>query len=187
MNNFEIILNEQTPKVSRIENIKIFIDKNLDKLLDFLNFCKTQIPINTVGLAANQTSLNDERFMVNVFAIKENNIWKLIINPIINQYIGIKENKCESCLTWPHKFIFAERNRTINVNYYDINCFEHKNEMLKSFIAQIWQHETNHLNGINEKIEKNFIQFKLINVNRNDNCPCGSNKKYKNCLLLLLL
>jgi peptide deformylase len=126
-----------------------------------------------------------------MFALKDINSneskWRLIIDPHIIEYIGIKEIKIEGCLTWKGKKVVAERNRAIRVNYYDENGEKHNNELHFGFEGQIWQHEINHLNGIEERIENlDFIEPKQINIGRNDKCLCGSGKKYKYCCLLYL-
>lgn len=188
--NLKIIPNEQTPVVPVIDNIQLFLHENAEKLQAFLNFVGNDISCSTaVGLAANQVSINDERFNVNVFAIKKistDNSFRLIINPIINNYIGIKELKTEGCLTWVNKTIVAERSRAINVTYYDINGVKYDNEIYKGFVAQIFQHEVNHLLGIYEIIKEISFKIKPLNIMRNEMCPCKSGKKYKNCCLNLI-
>ena len=93
---FEVIPNEQTPRVPEmIEGHELFMIKNIDKLIAFKAYAGTRN--DAVGLAANQCSIDGERFMARVFALRDlkTNEWKLIINPHITEYIGIKEIKCE--------------------------------------------------------------------------------------------
>ena len=186
-NNFKIILNEQTPLAPEILDVNNFINENIDKLNAFREFAENDMSCFTaVGLAANQVSIDNERFNIRVFAIKNistDNSYTLIINPIIEEYIGIKELKCEGCLTWPNKTIVAERSREIKVTYYDINGIKHENEIYKGFSGQIWQHEINHLRGINEQIEDQNYKVKPLDIGRNDKCPCNSGKKYKQCCI----
>lgn len=188
---FEIIPNEQTPRVPEIEDIELFFIQNIEKLKEFL--IDTNWRLNAAGLAANQVSIDGERFMARVFAFREFNtgargpVWRLIIDPVINEYIGIREIKCEGCLTWKGKVVVAERSRAVRVSYYDEIGKHITGEIYKGFEAQVWQHEVNHLNGIAERIEeRDFFQPKPIDVGRNEKCPCGSGKKYKQCCLLLL-
>jgi peptide deformylase len=154
VNKFEIIPNEQTPKVPEISNFKEYITINREILGEFLENCRWKT--NAVGLACNQMSLNGERFMIRAFAYVDNydKIWRIAIDPIINEYVGLKEIKCEGCLTWKDKVIVAERSRGIRVSYYDIHGNFHVNELFKGFVAQVWQHEINHLNGIEERVEE---------------------------------
>lgn len=188
---FEVIPNEQTPRVPDIEDVELFFKQNIEKLEAFKDYAWSRL--DAAGLAANQCSIDGERLMLRVFAFRELNtdsrapVWKLIIDPHITEYIGIKEFKCEGCLTWKGKYVVAERSRGVRVSYYN-EIGEHiTNEIYKGYDAQVWQHEINHLDGIEERIEERTFQpIKPIDVGRNDKCPCGSNKKYKNCCLLLL-
>ena len=185
---FEVIPNEQTPRVPDIENIELFFIQNIEKLKAFKEYAYERF--DAVGLAANQCGVDGERLMLRVFAFRDplfqpQPFWRLIINPIITEYIGIKEIKCEGCLTWRGKKIVAERSRAIEVNYYNENGEPVTGEMYTGFEAQVFQHEINHLNGVEERVEDlSFIEPKPINVGRNDKCPCGSGKKYKQCCLI---
>lgn len=181
---FEIIPNEQTPKVPEIVDVKSFISENFEKLMAFKEYAKT-LSGSAVGLAANQTSLDGERFMVNVFAIKDNIGWLLIINPKINKYLGVVDTKLEGCLTWKNRGILAERSRAINVSYYTEFGVLVENKIIKGFEGQVWQHEVNHLMGVPENIVDSFYsEPKKTVVNRNDLCPCGSGLKYKKCCII---
>lgn len=183
---FEIIPNEQTPRVSEIEEIGSFFIQNIKKLEAFKDYVHSLSDF-AVGLAANQVSLDGERFNLRVFAIQDiiNKNWRLIINPIIDEYIGIKDIKAEGCLTWKGMKIIAERSRAVRVTYYNELGEKICGEIYKGFNAQVWQHEINHLDGIVEQVvERSFETPKPIEVGRNDNCPCGSGKKYKQCCLI---
>ena len=130
---FEIIPYQQTPKVDEIVEdeysldkiIQEYIKQNQDELEAFLEFASQQK--NAVGLAANQCSLNGERFMARAFALMNliTKEWKLIIDPIIYDYIGISEIKAEGCLTWKGKKIIAKRHRAVEVDYFDMNGVRH--------------------------------------------------------------
>ena len=179
---FEIIPNQQTP--CTFELVHDF-ETNKDVFNSFLEFASSHH--NAVGLAANQCSLDGERFMQNVFAFRnlKENTWKLIINPSIDFYFGMVEPKLEGCLTWIGKLILADRLRAVKVSYDDIDGNHHTNQIYGGFEAQIWQHEVNHLNGIEENVVN--VGYKLPpikKIERNDKCPCGSNKKYKQCCLI---
>jgi uncharacterized protein YecA (UPF0149 family) len=39
---------------------------------------------------------------------------------------------------------------------------------------------------VEEDVRESFTAPKPIEVGRNDKCPCGSGKKYKQCCLLLI-
>lgn len=101
--NFEIILNKQTPAIEPFSgSVKSFIEEKHEELKAFLEFAEIQS--TAVGLAGNQVSLNGERFMHRVFALKNliknndgtwstDNTWRLIINPVITDKYGIKIEK----------------------------------------------------------------------------------------------
>ena len=190
---FQVIPNEQTPPVYEVqkEYIGDYIEKFHEELLAFLWYATTRN--DAVGLAANQCAVDGERFFMRAFALggRERN-WRLIIHPVITKYIGIKEFKGEGCLTWKNKMIVAERSRAVEVSYYDIDGNFHEGEIYKGFDGQIWQHEINHLNGVEEDVRDFFAEPLPIHVGRNEPCPCGAldlnkkRKKYKKCCLLLI-
>jgi len=182
--NFEVIPNEQTPRVPDIEDIELFFKENSKELQAFKEYAETRE--DAAGLAANQCSVDGERFMLRVFALKDlqRKTWRLIINPVITQYVGIKDIRAEGCLTWKGRLVIAERSRGVKVDYY--NEEGHPMSIFaEGFEAQVWQHEINHLNGVPEQIEE--IDYKVpkpIEVGRNEKCPCGSGLKYKHCCLI---
>jgi peptide deformylase len=190
---FKVIPNEQTPEVPWVQDefIADYIEKHRETLEAFLEFAKTRG--NAVGLAANQCAIfagddddeDGERFMVRAFALggREQN-WRIIIDPTVIGH-GIKEQKAEGCLTWKGRVIVAERYRTVEVTYYDMEGNLHSGEVYKGFDAQIWQHEVNHLNGVEEEVRDFFAEPPPIQVGRNEKCPCGSGKKYKNCCWIM--
>lgn len=190
MNKFSIIPDQQTPKVERIAPSEIipFLKENKLVLDDFLSFAESQK--TAVGLAANQTALNNDRWMQNLFAIMDlkTRKWRLILNPKIEKHIGMFDMKEEGCLTWFRRKIVAERSRAVEVSYVDINGTLHTGEIYKGFEAQIWQHEINHLNGVEENVVDAYFNtgIKKRDVGRNEKCPCGSELKYKNCCLNLI-
>jgi peptide deformylase len=188
---FKIIYNEQTPKV--VSDIDINKFDNTCFLIDsFLEYVKT-IP-NCAGLAANQVSYKTEsrapivlpivkRLERRFFAI---NIglcaWKIFVNPKIIEYIGEPEMKYEGCKTWINRTIYANRYPKVKVSYFDYIDGNHAEATLSNFDAQVFQHELNHLNGIEEKFWHEHL-FEKEKRGRNEPCICGSGEKYKNCCL----
>jgi len=173
---FKVIPNEQTPRVPDIDDVELFMIQNIQKLVAFKEYAETHD--NAVGLAANQCTIDGERFIVRVFALRnlQDKSWSLIIDPVINEYIGIKEIKCESCLTWKGQVVVAKRSRGVYVTYYnEIGKICH-NELHKGFEGQIWQHEINHLNGVEEDVRVTFTEPPPITVGRNELCPCGASE-----------
>lgn len=85
MNEFKVIPNQQTPRVlQEIMSIDT-IEANKELFKSFLEFAAIQR--TAVGLAANQCSLNGERFNQRIFAFKglKEDIWRLIIDPVIEE------------------------------------------------------------------------------------------------------
>jgi len=159
---FEIIPNEQTPNVPKMNDAKSFIKNNSDLLNKFLEFAKTQT--TATGLAANQTSIDGKRFMQRVIAINKGfGHWELAINPIITEYIGDKETKHEGCLTWKGKDTIVERSPKVNVSYYTIDGKKVTDEVYSGFDAQVWQHETDHLNGVKQDVQDFFAEGGVMN------------------------
>lgn len=141
---FKVIPNQQTPKVG--ETVVLPNDKKL--LEKFISFARLRK--NCAGLAANQVSMNGERIMKPFFAIKNDHRWELILNPGIIEYIGEPEEKIEGCLTWLGRKIAVERYPSIEVEYVNLKNYR-VHETLTGFQAQVFQHEYNHLMGIEEK------------------------------------
>ena len=184
---FEVIPNEQTPEVVQIQGgyERDYIEKHRETLEAFLEYAKTRH--DAVGLAANQCALDGNRYAVRAFALRNivTREWRLVIDPVITKTLGLKQCKAEGCLTWKGRVIVADRWEGVEVSYYDMDGNLHEGEVYKNFDAQIWQHEINHLNGVEEVVKDNFKEPPAIQVGRNDPCPCGSGKKYKKCCMLM--
>ena len=184
---FTVIPNEQTPKTYQFtsEIIVDYIEEHRDEFQAFLEYAKTRG--DAVGLAANQCALDGMRFMRRAFVLRDmvTREWRLVIDPHIRCF-GIKEIRAEGCLTWKGRTIVAERSRFVEVSYYDIDGNYYSGEIYKGFDAQIWQHEVNHLNGVEEDVRDMFAEPPPVTVERNEPCPCGSGKKYKRCCLMLI-
>lgn len=183
---FNIIPEEQTPELHELINLFVvdYIEEHREKLLAFLEYAKTRT--DAVGLAANQCAVDGERFEVRAFAIRNmiTRNWSLVIDPEITKYSGIKETKAEGCLTWKGRTIVAERHRQIEVDYLDMDGKKYWGKVYKGVEAQIWQHEVNHLNGVEEDVRDYFKEPLPITARRNELCPCGSGLKYKKCCLI---
>ena len=177
-----VIKNQQTPNVEKYSTIEDFLKTGeVNKAVEFLNFAKTQDSL--VGLAANQVEIDGERYLGHCFAMKRqlptNKDWEIILLPEILESFDPKFDTKEGCATWPGKKILAERFNRIKVRYFNSN-YELIVEQLQGLEALIFQHEMNHLNGV----EENVVDFTIKNtktVGRNEPCPCGSGKKFKKC------
>jgi peptide deformylase len=148
---FKIIAKEQTPEVIQpFTAPEMLITKQKQFLIKFLSFARRQH--NCCGLAANQVSLDGERIMERLFAIKFNHVWDIVIDPLILEYIGKPVIKEEGCLTWLGKTILAERYPQIKVRYFNLKG-QHIEREISGFEAQIFQHEYKHLMGVAEVFE----------------------------------
>lgn len=178
----EIIENEQTPELKFIDkDIKVWVKDNKELIDSYFEFVKTQD--HAIGLASNQVSVDGERCTERFFMKKDlkTKEWSIIINPKVIETIGLKEGRVEGCLTWKYKDVIAYRYRRIKVGYYTSDG-EYHEELVTKFSAHIWQHELNHLDGIEEKVvEPGSVWFTDRKIQRNEECPCGSGKKYKKC------
>jgi peptide deformylase len=174
---FEIIKNQQTPELPEMVNVTEFIKQNKKQLQDFLSFAKNHP--NTAGLASNQVGLKDR-----YIAVKTTDGWVLAVNPKIVNFLGDVKSQVEGCLSWPGKNIIANRNERVHVKYYNIHGMLARRTVSDEFEAQVWQHEINHLNGVEEVVrDKPQTIKKEASVGRNDPCVCGSGVKYKRCCI----
>ena len=147
---FKIIPNEQTPKTPPILNVRKFIKNNSKELKEFLEFSSNIF--GAAAVSANQVSVNGKRLMWRVFVKNDLTESKIIINPVIDEYIGTKEEKEEGCLSWKGKKIIATRSPKIKVSYHTIDGNKISGEEYSGDDAQVWQHEVDHLNGVKMKI-----------------------------------
>lgn len=167
---FKIIQNQHTPEVPIYDGFLCeteynvwaqgYIDKKRELYEKFISFARTRS--NCCGLAANQVEIKGERLLEPFFALRDSSsllpTWNIYIFPRIIKYEGIEEEKLEGCLTWPNKTIAVKRYTHVVVEYYDLNGNFH-NEKLDGFPAQIFQHEYDHLKGIEEK----FVEKETLN------------------------
>lgn len=187
---FEVIQHIQTPATPAIVNVPKFINDNIEVINEFKKYAEDTK--TCIGLAANQCSLDGERFNVRMVAVKSILTKKctIAIDPKITRYHGIKRQKAEGCLTWGQNekgywVIIADRFHFVDVEYYTPDGVFHK-ETHKGFQAQVWQHEINHINGIEENVtNESFVLETPIDdkTGRNAPCPCGSGLKYKKCCI----
>lgn len=181
---FEVIDQQHTPKVPYHKNVSEWIEANKDFLNEYLDFAKSYT--NAVGLASTQVAQDGKRLNCRLIAIRLNDKWMLAINPRLRKKIGRSTTKIEGCLTWgSDKIIIAERFPVIDIDFYDIKGKYIKSRITDAWQAQIWQHEINHLDGVQEQVvDKNPSLYTENNkIGKNDACPCGSGMKYKKCHL----
>ncbi len=111
--------------------------KIIQDLKDTLIACKEGL-----GLAAPQIGIN-----LRIFALNVKNEILIFINPEITHF-SIKESlEEEGCLSVPGAIGKVKRVSKVVMKYYDENGKKHKIKA-KGIIAQAFQHEIDHLNGI---------------------------------------
>jgi len=177
---FEVLTFQQTPSVPDVnpKSPDFDIDKYKIFLSDFMAY--VSIRSDALGLAANQLGENgdsNKRQSYRVFAMREgkDSPWEVIIAPRTVKSIGYEKQKLEGCLSWPQMRIVANRYPTVRVTYRNIRGELVENRELTGMLAQVWQHEINHLNGIPEEVVPPGATIKrtVKKVGRNDPCPCG--------------
>lgn len=184
---FDVIIDEQTPNTPEIEDVSKFIEENEEKIEAFKEYAISRT--DGIGLAANQCTLDGERFNLRMVAVKDSEgkdrDCRIAIDPKITKLYGIKLLKFEGCLTWksmPGLYVVADRYFRVDVEFYTPDGELHK-ETHTGFQAQVWQHEINHINGYPESIMKHNELPYRPKLGRNDKCPCGSGIKLKSCCL----
>ena len=105
---------------------------------------RLMIDLRGVGLAAPQAGIG-KRFML-VCPTGEAGDERVVINPEIVAREGDEEME-EGCLSFPKIYGTIRRAAKVKVRWRDLDWTEHE-EVLDGFIARIFQHELDHLNGV---------------------------------------
>lgn len=100
-----------------------------------------------VGIAAPQVGISRKLICVQRFD-KEGEPFECYINPEITYYSSEKSCGAEGCLSVPDVRGTVERAEEIAVCYTDEATWQQKCDTVKGFTAVIFQHETDHLNGV---------------------------------------
>lgn len=121
-----------------------------DKLLPLLAermYLAMRDPANPgIGIAAPQVGINRNVIWVQRFD-KEGEPFELYLNPKIVWRSSMLRKGMEGCLSIPDISGNVFRNYTIKLVYQDKSGKQHE-EVIEGFTAVIFQHETDHLNGI---------------------------------------
>jgi len=100
-----------------------------------------------VGIAAPQVGIS--RRLVAVQRLdKEGEPFEFYINPKLTFLSDEKREGWEGCLSVPGKRGKVERSNWLVVEYNDESTFELRTDTVRGFTAVIFQHETDHLDGI---------------------------------------
>jgi len=189
---FSVITFKQTPSVPAIEgSVPVWIKENKPLIQELLLFAKSRE--NALGLAANQVSYKGERLMKRFFVHRnECNLecpFHAVIDPVITVKHGEPITEIEGCLSWPGMRVHAKRHLRVTVSYWTIDGEYVEDQELERFPSQVWQHEVDHLNGVEEEVKNVGGTYTRAEkkVGRNEPCPCGAVKddgkpvKYKSC------
>ena len=174
---FEIIHNSQTPAVPEIYDVKEYIAERRKEINRFVNFFKSLT--YAVALSANQVAENGKRLKYRMF-VADVDDWqnKIIVNPVIEQYIGVPQEQHERCLSWDNRIELVKRYPRIKVSYYTINGDKVNGEMLWGYKARVFQHETDHLNGIKRHFKESNL-LDLLTYNEGGNIDESEKETYK--------
>jgi peptide deformylase len=97
-----------------------------------------------VGLAAPQVGQNLRLFVMNPTGKPEDD--RVYVNPALFDAEGQEEDE-EGCLSLPNIKINVFRDKTVRIEAKDIQG-KPISETATGYVARIWQHEFDHLNGI---------------------------------------
>jgi peptide deformylase len=97
-----------------------------------------------VGLAAPQVGVNIRLFVMN--ATGEPTDDRVYVNPVLSDGDDSEEGE-EGCLSLPTIYIQVLRDKTLRMTAQDVEG-KPVNETATGFVARVWQHENDHLNGI---------------------------------------
>ena len=118
---------------------------NLDRHFLAKTLIENMLHYDGVGLSANQIGIEERAFAM-IRDIEYNDIIVCFNPRIIKKYND--EVWCEEgCLSFPDEIINIQRPDRIVVKYEDENKKDHKIK-LEGFAARVFQHEFDHLNGI---------------------------------------
>lgn len=108
-----------------------------------------------VGIAAPQVGIGRRMIVVQRFD-KTAEPFEVYLNPEIIFYSEDKKSGPEGCLSIPEKSGDVRRSVSIVVRYMDENTYAQCQDTVNGFTAVIFQHETDHLEGIlfTDRIEK---------------------------------
>ena len=100
---------------------------------------------NGVGLSANQIGITERVFIMMIDVETEETI--TCFNPRIVKESREKVSMEEGCLSYPDMFLDISRPNFVVVKYED-EYKKRKKKKLKGFISRVFQHEYDHMEGI---------------------------------------
>lgn len=140
--------------------------ENIDKFVeDMFKACEQW---NGIGLSANQVGVNYRMFVVRIKHSDPDTVGKHIdfkqeyFNPYIIASQGPYELFEEGCLSRQGLWLKVKRPTFVRIKYWTKDG-EEKNEVLDGVLARIWQHEYDHMEGIDftERVSKVKLDLAL--------------------------
>jgi peptide deformylase len=126
-----------------------------------------------VGLSAPQIGILERACI-----IRYGNVKLDLVNPEIVETSNRTIISNESCLSFPKQKYMVSRYTSVAIKADSIAGVLRIGDMQ---LARIIQHEIDHLDG--KLINMKDLSNKNIKIGRNEQCPCGSGKKFKKCCL----
>ncbi len=129
------------PRLSRMSKPVEAFDQNLKELAARMLVLMREN--RGVGLAAPQVGLNIRLFVMNATGKPEDD--RIYVNPELSEPLGEEEGE-EGCLSLPQINAKILRSLSIQMKARDIEG-KPFTQLESGYIARIWQHEVDHLNG----------------------------------------
>jgi peptide deformylase len=138
----ETIIHYPDPRLKKVSLPVERFDESLEAVaLRMLELMRTA---KGVGLAAPQVGINRRMFVMN--ATGEPGDDRIIVNPELSELDG-SESSEEGCLSLPELRVQIDRAIYARLRGFDVHG-EPIDVSAEGYIARIWQHEFDHLNGI---------------------------------------
>jgi peptide deformylase len=130
------------PRLKKVSTPITTFDQPLHELaLEMFNLMRQE---KGVGLAAPQVGRNIRLFVMNATGEPQDD--RVYVNPILTDAAGDEEAE-EGCLSIPELRINVVRSRSLRMQARDLEG-NPLDQTADGYVARIWQHETDHLNGI---------------------------------------
>ncbi len=129
----------------RLRRVSVPVKEFGDKLGDLVRrMFELMREAKGVGLAAPQLGYNIRLFIVNHTQKPEDD--RVYVNPVLFDAEG-EETSSEGCLSLPNINVDVTRAKSAKMQAVDING-KPIEQIETDYVARIWQHELDHLNGI---------------------------------------
>ena len=152
--------NSEDLKILKTQSTKInSVNLDLAHLIQRMHATVTSENSKGVGIAAPQVGINRQVILVQRVD-KEDRPFEFYINPRIIWQSEILREGDEGCLSIPDVYKSVKRSLVITIEFQNLEN-EIFSESLEGFVAVIFQHEIDHLNGITfvDVMEEGTLQY----------------------------